>query len=133
MHEGCLSVRSILAFALLALAAPAGAQQAAPVLPEDPRAPRFAEVERGFFTGFETGAILLFDTPTSDRAKYPFAGAGGGRATGLVVGAHVGVDVAPRLAASLFALGANAEAGASYGACQTGSGLHPSGASQAQS
>jgi hypothetical protein len=108
--------RLLVALAALTLAAPAGAQQAAPGLPEDPRAPRFAEVERGLFTGFETGVIVLFRTPTDDRAKYPFAGAGGGRATGLVVGTHLGYDVSSWLAASLFALGANASAGASYGA-----------------
>ena len=108
--------RSLSALAAILVAAPALAQQAAPVLPEDPRAPRFAEVERGLFSGFETGVIVLFKTPTADRAKFPFAGAGGGRATGLVAGVHLGYDLSPRVAASIFALGADAQAGASYGA-----------------
>jgi hypothetical protein len=100
----------------LLLSAPAGAQVAAPGLPEDPRSPRFAEVERGLFAGFETGVLWLFDTPTADPAKYPFAGAGGGSAFGGLVGAHLGYDLADRLAASLFVLGGNAQASSSYGA-----------------
>ena len=100
----------------LALAAPARAQEAAPPLQEDPRAPRFAEVERGFFTGFELGWLHLFDSPTADPAKYPFAGESGGAAGGFMMGAHVGVDVTDRLAVALFASGANADASASYGA-----------------
>jgi hypothetical protein len=107
--------RSLLAVLALALAAPAVAQQPAPI-PEDPRAPRFDEVESGLFAGFETGAIVLLRTPTADPVKYPFAGEDGGRATGLLVGAHLGYDLSERFAASVFALGGNAEAGASYGA-----------------
>jgi hypothetical protein len=102
--------------ALVAAAAPAAAQTAAPPLVEDPRAPRFDEVERGLFTGFEAGALWLFRTPTADPAKYPFAGEGGGTAVGPLVGAHVGHDLGDRLALSLFVLGANAEASPSYGA-----------------
>ena len=105
--------------ATVLLAAPLGsarAQEAAPPLQEDPRAPRFAEVERGFFTGFEAGWLHLFDSPTADRGKYPFAGESGGAAGGFMMGAHVGVDVTDRIAVSLFASGANAEASASYGA-----------------
>jgi hypothetical protein len=110
-----VTARSIPILAALALAAPAAAQSP-PGLPEDPRAPRFDEVERGFFTAFETGVIVLFETPTDDREKYPFAGEDGGRATGVVVATSVGYDVSSWLAASLFALGANASASSSYGA-----------------
>jgi hypothetical protein len=102
-----------------ALAAPparADGPTPAPALPEDPRAPKFAEVERGLFAGFEAGAVVLFRTPVADRARFPFAGSGGGRASGILVGAHVGLDVTPRLAVSVFALGADAQAGPSYGA-----------------
>ena len=102
--------------ALLLAPAAARAQEAAPPMPEDPRAPRFNEVERGFFTGFEAGYLTLFKTPTADRAKFPFAGSEGGDASGMVVGMTVGYDVTRRLALSLFALGGNASAGASYGA-----------------
>ena len=111
-----MTVRSLIASIALALAAPAAAQQGAPLLPDDPRAPRFAEVERGVFAGFETGALVLLRTPTADPARYPFAGAGGGRASGLLVGVHLGYDLGNRLAASVFAFGANADAGPSYGA-----------------
>jgi hypothetical protein len=100
----------------LALAAPARAQEAAPPLQEDPRVPRFAEVERGFFTGFEMGWLQLFDSPTADPGKYPFAGESGGAAGGFMMGAHVGVDLTDRIAVALFASGANAQANASYGA-----------------
>lgn len=102
--------------ALLLAPAVARAQEAAPPLPEDPRAPRFKEVERGFFTGFEAGYLTLFKTPTANQAKFPFAGTEGGRAGGMVVGLTVGYDVTSRLALSVFALGGNASAGASYGA-----------------
>jgi hypothetical protein len=97
-------------------AAPARAQQPAPLLPEDPRAPRFEEVERGVYTGFETGWMAVFDTPTADRGKYPFAGEGGGTASGMFVGAHAGVDVGDRLALSAFVAGANLQGSRSYGA-----------------
>jgi hypothetical protein len=100
----------------LALAPAARAQQAAPGLPEDPRAPRYDEVERGVFTGFESGYAVLLRTPTADRARFPFAGEGGGRASGFLVGAHVGTDLGDRLALSLFAAGGNLQASRSYGA-----------------
>jgi hypothetical protein len=102
--------------ALLLLPATAAAQEAAPPMPEDPRAPRFKEVERGFYTGFEVGYLALFNTPTADQAKFPFAGSGGGTASGILVGASVGYDVSSRLALSIFALGGNASANVSYGA-----------------
>jgi len=88
-------------------------------MPEDPRAPRFHEVERGFFTGFEVGYLSLFKTPTADRNKFPFAGEGGGRSNGFLVGANVGYDVTSRLALSLFALGGDSRASVSYGAFST--------------
>ncbi|HYS79483.1 MAG TPA: adventurous gliding motility protein CglE [Anaeromyxobacteraceae bacterium] len=106
--------------ALLAVAAllpvAARGQDAAPPMPEDPRAPRYREVERGLFTGFEVGYLSLFKTPTADRVKFPFAGADGGRAGGLLVGAILGYDLSSRLAVSLYALGGNARASISYGA-----------------
>jgi hypothetical protein len=111
-----VTIRTLTAAAILAGSIAARAQQAAPPLPEDPRAPRFAEVERGLHVGFESGPFMLFETPTDDRAKYPFAGPGGGRGTGLLVTTLLGYDLTPRLTASLFALGANASASASYGA-----------------
>jgi hypothetical protein len=103
---------------LLALLLPLGAaaQESAPPLPQDPRAPRFKDVERGFFTGFEIGFLALFNTRTADPAKYPFAAAGGGTAKGFLVGANVGYDVTDRLAVSLFALSGNASGSGSYGA-----------------
>jgi hypothetical protein len=105
-----------LAVVLASGASPARAQEAAPPLQDDPRAPRFAEVERGFFTGFEAGWLHLFDSPTADRAKYPFAGESGGAADGFMMGAHVGLEVTDRVALALFASGSNAQASASYGA-----------------
>lgn len=114
------SLAFLAAFVAALSAAPARGQQAAPALPEDPRAARFTEVERGAFAGFEAGAVVLFRTPVADRAKYPFAGSGGGRASGFLMGAHVGYDVTERIAASIFALGANAQAGPSYGAFDLG-------------
>jgi hypothetical protein len=92
-----------------------GAQEAAPPLPRDPRAPRFAEVERGFFTGFEAGYLMLFNTKTADPARYPYAGQGGGTATGFLAGVSVGYDVTHRFAVSLFALGAGAQGSLNYG------------------
>jgi hypothetical protein len=100
--------------AILPLAA--AAQEAAPALPDDPRAPRFREVERGFFTGFEVGYLTFFKTPTADRSKFQFAGTDGGRSDGFLIGAHVGYDLTSRLALSAFALGGNSRANVSYGA-----------------
>lgn len=110
--------RILLKIALLALLAPlaASAQEAAPALQEDPRAARFSEVERGFFVGFEAGYLRLLDTPTADRAKFPYAGEGGGAAGGLSVGVNVGVDLGQRVAISLFAMGGNERASVDYGA-----------------
>ena len=110
--------------ALLAAAAllpvAARGQEAAPPMPEDPRAPRYREVERGFFTGFEVGYLSLFKTPVADPAKFPFAKtdgkAEGGRAGGLLVGTTLGYDLSRRLAVALYALGGNARASLNYGA-----------------
>jgi hypothetical protein len=107
--------RALLAIAC-ALPLAATAQESAPALQEDPRAARFAEVERGFFVGFESGYLRLFDTPTADPEKFPYAGESGGSAGGLVVGTHVGVDLGKRLAFSIFALGGNERASVDYGA-----------------
>lgn len=106
--------RILLAFALLAPVV-GMAQEAAPALQEDPRAARYREVERGFFVGFEAGYMNLLDTPTADRAKFPYAGEDGGSAGGLVVGTHLGVDLGERLALSIFALGGNQRASEDYG------------------
>jgi hypothetical protein len=106
-------------FALaVALAAPlfAFAQESAPALQEDPRAARFRDVERGFFVGFEVGYLGLFDTPTADPIKFPYAGDGGGAAGGLLIGANVGVDLGNRLSVSLYGQGGNERASDDYGA-----------------
>lgn len=89
--------------------------QAAPAMPEDPRAPRFHEVERGGFVGFETGWFALTKTPTADRTRASFAGEGGGHANMLLVGVEAGYDVTDRLAIAAFALDANGGASPSYG------------------
>jgi len=101
-----------------ALAAPraAGAQDAAPALQEDPRAPKFRDVERGFFVGFELGWLQLFDTPTADRASFPYAGDSGGAAGGLLVGVNAGIDVGTRLAVSVYGSGGSNKADVNYGA-----------------
>jgi hypothetical protein len=99
--------------ASLPLAAPA--QEAAPVLQEDPRAARFHEVERGLWMGFEVGFVGFAKTPTADASKFPYAQAGGGFASGLGVGVSLGYDIGSRVALSLFALGSDARASASYG------------------
>ncbi len=107
----------LLTLALAAAApAPGRAQDAAPAPVEDPRAPRFKEVERGLFIGFEAGWMALTRTPNHDPVKYPFATGGGGNAQGAVIGLHVGYDVTDRLALALFAEGAEAKASPSYGA-----------------
>lgn len=107
--------RILLAFAM-ALPLAAGAQEAAPLLPEDPRASRYQEVERGFFVGFEVGFLGVAKTLTQDRVKYPSAGAEGGFASGFVTGLNIGYDVTPQIAVSAFFLAGNATANASFGA-----------------
>ena len=101
---------------LLSLVLPLGAlaQEAAPPLPQDPRAPRFREVERGFFTGFEVGYLTLFKTPSA--GQFPYAANGGGRSDGFVVGGLVGYDVTDWLAVSAYVLGSSSQASVSYGA-----------------
>ena len=106
-------------FALAAAAllpALAAAQESAPVIPEDPRAPRFHEVEHGFFTGFEVGYLTLFKTPTADAGRFPLAPDGGGRSGGFLVGVNAGYDFSDRLALSAYLLGATSRASVSYGA-----------------
>jgi hypothetical protein len=109
-------MRTSVAVLLLLLPAAALAQDAAPQLQEDPRAARFADVERGFFVGFEAGYLGLLDTPTADREKFRLAGESGGRAGGLLVGATVGVDIGSRLSVALYGQGGNARANPNYGA-----------------
>jgi hypothetical protein len=105
----------LLAAALLA-AGPARAQDAAPGAIEDPRAAKFADVERGLFIGFETGALALFKTPTVDPVKFPYAGTGGGTSRGMLVTLLLGVDLGTRTALSLYAQAAEQRASTNYGA-----------------
>jgi len=108
----------MLALVLAAVVAPgpARAQDAAPAPIEDPRAPKYRDVERGLFIGFEFGWLGLTKTPNQDPVKYPFATEGGGASGGPVVGLHLGYDITERLAIALFAEGANQKASDSYGA-----------------
>jgi hypothetical protein len=94
----------------------AAAQEAAPPMPEDPRAPRYQEVERGFYTGFELGYLGLFKTPNADPGRYQYAPSNGGFSSGLLVGMTFGYDVSSRFALSAFVLGSNSQASVSYGA-----------------
>ncbi len=104
------------AAAVFLLPAVVAGQEAAPPVPEDPRAPRYREVERGFSTGFEVGYLSLFKTPTADPAKFSFATGDGGRSNGIVIGATVGYDITDRFALSLYGLGSASSASRSYGA-----------------
>ena len=108
-------MKRIVALALVVPALALG-QEAAPKLQEDPRAAKFKDVERGFFVGFEAGYLSLTDTPTADAEKFPLAGTSGGRASGLVVGALVGVDLGSRVSLAAFFQGGNARASVDYGA-----------------
>jgi hypothetical protein len=110
-------IRLALLAALAVAAGPARAQEAAPSPLEDPRAAKFADVERGFFIGLEAGwPVVLSKTPTKDPVKFPFAPGGGGTAVGHAVGLQLGYDLTGRLAFSLFADGYFEKAGADYGA-----------------
>ena len=100
----------------LAAFAPTLAQDAAPAPLEDPRAPKFNDVERGFFVGFEAGWVALTRTPNQDPVKFPFATGGGGTAQGAAIGLHLGYDLTSRFAVALFAEGAELKASPSYGA-----------------
>jgi hypothetical protein len=110
--------RTLAALAVLGLVAPALAagQDAAPKLEEDPRAPKFKDVERGFFIGFEAGYMGMLKTPTADPEKFPLAGSGGGRAVGMLVGALACVDLGRFLSVALYLQGGNARASQDYGA-----------------
>jgi hypothetical protein len=111
-------MRPISAVALLALLLPALAlgQDAAPKLEEDPRAPKFKDVERGFFIGFEAGYMGLLKTPTANPEKFPLAGSGGGRASGMLVGMLAGVDLGRYLSVAAYLQDGNARASQDYGA-----------------
>jgi hypothetical protein len=112
-----LRLKAIVFAALLPLGALAQeGGQSAPPMPDDPRAPRYHEVERGFFTSFEVGWLELFKTPTADRAKFSFAGPAGGNAGGFLVGASLGYDLTRRISLAAYALGGNERASLSYGA-----------------
>jgi hypothetical protein len=109
--------RLVLAAALALAAAATPAQDAAPGAVDDPRAPKFSDVERGLFVGLEAGwPVVLLETPTKDPVKFPQAEGGGGTATGLAAGLQLGYDVTSRLALSIFLDGYFMEADASYGA-----------------
>jgi hypothetical protein len=111
-----LPISSLLAAAMAALLpVVASGQEAAPPMPEDPRAPRYHEVERGFHAGFEVGYLTLNKTPTHDKGAYPSAGDGGGRSNGVVVATVVGYDLADWLALSVYGLGSVSSADRSYG------------------
>jgi len=101
---------------LAAAAATAAAQEAAPAMPEDPRAPRYREIERGLFVAAEVGWLGLLKTTTAEPDRYPAAGKDGGFAHGLAVGLQLGADVGDRLALSLVLFGANPSASVGYGA-----------------
>jgi hypothetical protein len=106
--------------AALASGVPAAGQEAAPQLQEDPRAPRFREVERGFFATAEAGFLGITKTPVADPARYPYAclpgsPCAGGFAAGLALTLDVGYDFDDRFAASVFALQAFQSASSSYG------------------
>jgi len=106
----------VLALGLLTPGGAPQAQDAAPPVIEDPRAPKYKDVERGLFVGFEVGWLGLTKTPNHDPVKYPFAAEGGGASGGSVIGIHVGYDVTERLALALFVESASEKASASYGA-----------------
>src|SRR5512136_430504 len=86
------------------------------MLPDDPRAPKFREVERGFFAGLEVGYAGLFKTPVADTAKFPYAGTDGGYGGGLLIGLNAGYDVTPRFAVSLVGEFLTMTASPAYGA-----------------
>ena len=102
----------------LTLAGPgvARAQDTGPGSLEDPRAAKFADVERGVFIGMEAGGLVLFKTPTADRVRFPVAGEDGGSSRGVVVGLTAGVDLGSTVAVSAFALGTSQRASIDYGA-----------------
>jgi len=106
-----------LALAILAAAwcAAAPAQEAAPALPEDPRAPRYRELERGLFAGMEAGWVGYLKTPVADVRRYPSAGGGGGLGSGLHAALQLGGDVSERLALAAVLVGQAPQASVSYG------------------
>jgi hypothetical protein len=110
--------RKLSALVLAVLLAPALAlgQDAAPKLEDDPRAAKFNDVERGFFIGFEAGYMGMLKTPTADPEKFPLAGAGGGSAGGMLVGALAGVDLGKFVSVAAYLQGGNARASQDYGA-----------------
>jgi hypothetical protein len=112
--------------ALVGAAFPAavGAQEAAPQLEQDPRAPRFREVERGFFATAEAGFLGITKTPVADPVSHPYVCpnlqpgqtcAGGGFASGLALSLDLGYDFSSRFAASAFMLQGFQSASRSYG------------------
>ncbi len=109
-------MKPLVAALALVLPALALAQDAAPQLQEDPRAAKFRDVERGFFVGFEAGYLGWLETPVPDKEKVPLAvDKAGGSASGLAIGALVGLDLGNRLSVALFAQGGSAKSNPDYG------------------
>ena len=102
------------------------AQEAAPQLEENPRAPRFNEVERGLFADAEVGFLGVTKTPVADQAAHSYACVGvapgascsGGFASGLALSVDLGYDFTRRFAGALFLLQAFESASQSYGSFQ---------------
>jgi len=99
------------------------AQEAAPQLEENPKAPRFGEVERGFFSAVEAGYLGILKTPVADPAGHPYAclpgsSCAGGMASGLALTIDLGYDFTKRFAGSLFLLQAFESASQTYGSFQ---------------
>lgn len=121
-------MRKLLAASALALLLPgwALAQEAAPQLEENPRAPRFNEVERGFYATVEAGFLGVTKTPVADRSAHPYACVGvpagaecsGGFGSGMALSIDLGYDFSSRFAGALFLLQAFEGASESYGSFQ---------------
>jgi hypothetical protein len=105
----------VVAVLLAPLAGRAQPADAGPAL-EDPRAPKYADVERGVSVGMEVGWLGFFKTPVADPAKFQFAGEDGGASGGIDIGVTVGFDIGTRVTLSLFGMGTNQKASPSYGA-----------------
>ena len=121
-------MRRLLAACALAALFPGGAlaQEAAPQLEENPRAPRFREVERGVFVSVEAGFLGVTKTPVANRAEHPYACVGvpatstcsGGFGSGLALSVDVGYDFTSRISAALLFYQAFESASQSYGSFQ---------------
>ena len=121
-------MRKLVAACALAALFPAGAlaQEAAPQLEENPRAPRYSEVERGLFTTAEVGFLGMTKTPVADRTAHSYACVGvaasaqcsGGFGSGLALSVDLGYDFTSRFSGALFLLQAFEGASQSFGSFQ---------------